>query len=109
MAESITLDKVATVLLQNAEWYEVDRGTFSSISEANSLSGQTRTNTFAWKTHGASSACPAVRSCSSDTLKNRVCLGSRFSPWYSSFFFSSVRIGTRISPAGVSSNGQGHD
>lgn len=58
MAESITHDKVAMVLLQNGEWYEVDRGTFSSIPEANFLSGQTRTNAFAWKTHGANFACP---------------------------------------------------
>lgn len=58
MAEGITHDKVAIVLLQNGEWYEVDRGTFSSISEENFLSGQARTNAFAWKTHGASFACP---------------------------------------------------
>jgi hypothetical protein len=62
MAESITQVKVAMVLQQNDEWYEVDPGTFSSNSEANFLSGQTRTNTFAWKTHGASFSCPAVRS-----------------------------------------------
>jgi len=108
MAESITHDKVAMVLLPNAEWYKVDRGTFSSISEANFLSGQTRTNTFAWETHGASFGCPAVRSCC--PIHQRIeHVSGVVSRRGIHRFFSSVRIGTRISSAGVSSDGQGHD
>lgn len=31
MAVIVDYDKVTTVLLQHGEWYEVDRGTFTSI------------------------------------------------------------------------------
>jgi hypothetical protein len=58
MAEIVAYDKVISVLLEHGEWYEVDRGTFSSISEANFLSGHPRINAFAWKSHGANLACP---------------------------------------------------
>jgi hypothetical protein len=58
MAEIISYDKVTTVLLQHGEWYEVDPGTLTSIPAANFLSGDPGTNAIAWKSHGASLACP---------------------------------------------------
>jgi hypothetical protein len=58
MTEMINHDNVAMVLRQNGKRYEVDRGTFSSIPEANFLSGHTRTKAFGWETHGAGFACP---------------------------------------------------
>jgi hypothetical protein len=58
MAEIINYDKVTTVLLQHGEWYEVDPGTFTSVPAADFLSGHPGANAFAWKSHGASLACP---------------------------------------------------
>jgi hypothetical protein len=58
MSEIVNYDKVTSVLLQHGEWYEVDPGTFTSIPEVDFLSGHPRTNAFAWKSHGASLACP---------------------------------------------------
>lgn len=58
MSEIVNYDKVTSVLLQHGEWYEVDPGTFTSIPEEHFLSGHPRTNAFAWKSHGASLACP---------------------------------------------------
>jgi hypothetical protein len=58
MTEIINFEKVTTVLLQHGEWYEVDHGTFAFIPAANFLSGHPGSNAFAWKSHGASLACP---------------------------------------------------
>lgn len=58
MAESISYDKVTALLLQHGEWFEADRGTFTSIVAANFLSGHRGINAFGWKNHGASLACP---------------------------------------------------
>ena len=58
MSEIVSNDKVTTVLLQQGNWFEVDSGTFTVISAANFLSGNPGTSAFAWKTHGASLACP---------------------------------------------------
>jgi hypothetical protein len=58
MTEVIEYDKVTTILLQHGEWYEVDPGTLTSIPAAHFLSGDPGTNAFAWKSHGASLACP---------------------------------------------------
>ena len=58
MSDIVSYDKVTTVLLQRGEWFEVDSGTFTAISAANFLSGNPGTSAFAWKTHGASLACP---------------------------------------------------
>jgi hypothetical protein len=58
MADIINFDNVTTLLLTNNEWYDVDRGTFTSIPMANFLSGAPGTNAFTWKTHGDRFACP---------------------------------------------------
>ncbi len=58
MTPMIDFDKVTTVLLLHGEWYEVDPGTFTSIPAANFLSGHSKSNAYAWKSHGASLACP---------------------------------------------------
>lgn len=58
MAEIVNYTKVTTVLLQHGEWFEVDPGTFTEVSAANFLSGNPGTTGFAWKSHGASLACP---------------------------------------------------
>ena len=58
MTVKIDFDKVTSVLLQHGEWYEVDAGTLTSISEADFLSGHPGTRAFAWKSRGANLACP---------------------------------------------------
>lgn len=58
MEDIVNYDKVTSVLLQHGEWYEVDHGTFTSISSGNFLSGHCGSKAFAWKSHGARLACP---------------------------------------------------
>ncbi|HEY6085780.1 MAG TPA: hypothetical protein VIU63_10320 [Nitrospira sp.] len=58
MDDIVGCDKVTSVLLQHGEWYEVDAGTLTVIPAANFFGGHAGTNVFAWKSRGASLACP---------------------------------------------------